>query len=159
MPFILLRFIALGSFVAGGVFVGVRDLAASPHSNGLDAVVSMLLNIPLGAVLSSFLSLPFGLLPASLAGLSYWVILSRRTTSNPKPPVRALMGSALGGIASGLFGGAFFSIGLGPGSYPFDVNLTAWIVSGIAGGAVSALATDNRTYAIAFKDIRSRSGA
>ena len=85
MPYLLLRFCLLGSFVGGGVFVATRDIAMSMHATpDVASTLMNLLGIPLWAVLTSFLSLPLGFVPATFAALLYWQVLARLTSRNPK---------------------------------------------------------------------------
>jgi hypothetical protein len=152
MPYILLRFCILGSVVGGGAFVVARGLASSASaSGGIHAILAFVVGIPFLGVLASFLSVPIGLFPASIAGFVYGIVLRRYTKANPRPFARALLGGCIGGIAGSTFGGLFFSTGSAPVSYPFEVNLFAWSVAGIVGGAASALASGSGTYEIAVE--------
>jgi hypothetical protein len=160
MPYLLLRFCLLGSFVGGGVFVATRDIAmstgATPHAA---STLMNLLGIPLWAVLTSFLSLPLGFVPATLAALLYWQVLARLTSKNPKAPARAAIGAIVGCAAAVIFSGSFFTVGSGLGGYPVAVNLLAWSAAGLVGGAVAAIATGSGTYLLLFSPKQAASGA
>lgn len=158
MPHILFRFVVLGSFVAGGVFLVAQGIAEGTTGSLIEVALGVLA-VPLLAALASFLSIPFGLFPAGCAAVLYWAILSRYTKSNPTPAKRAALGALVGAVSSGLFGGALFSISHTPAANPFVSNLLSWAIAGAAGGAASALATTQSCYVAAFKFRRSTSEA
>ncbi len=145
-----IRLCTLGSVVGGAAFVVARDLATT-ETLSTTAVLIRLLALPLFAALSSFLSIPFGFIPALFACLLYWLLLSRFTFRNPSASIRAALGALVGALASGSFGALLFSVGAAPDSYPICAKVSAWIVAGIAGGAISALSAGNGTYEATFK--------
>jgi hypothetical protein len=146
---ILLRFIALGTFVGGGVFLTVRDLASLHELPAFSQVLIAPFVAVFWSGLSWFLALPFGMFPAGMTGLGYWFVLSRFTNTNPSRPVRCLLAGSIGlGVA--LLFGLLFSFGTAPGSYAPLVNLLSWASACAAGGTLSSLLVGDRAYAEAF---------
>jgi len=151
MGAVILRFAVLGTFVGGGVFVLVRDIASSASLPSLATILLAPAAALFWAVLTWFLALPFGFLPACAAGSCYWYILARHTHSNPGPILRAALGAGLGLLVSTIFG-LLFAFGAAPGAYGPEVNLLSWACAGVTGGALSALVIRNATYAVALRD-------
>jgi hypothetical protein len=151
MHSVLLRFVLLGTFVGGGVFLTVRDIATVGISSDPSALVMAFAGLFVGATLGWFLSLPFGLLPTCMAGLCYWYVLARHTKRNPSLTIRAALGGGIGLLLSTGFGMPF-SFSTAPGAYPAQVNLISWACAGLIGGALSALLVRDSTYVGAFKD-------
>lgn len=148
---VLLRFVLLGTFVGGGVFLTFRDIAAVGISWAPSALVAAFVGLFVGATLGWFLSLPLGLLPTCMAGLCYWYVLARHTKRNPSLAIRAALGGGIGLLLSTGFG-IPFAFSTAPGAYPAQVNLISWACAGLIGGALSALLVRDSTYAGAFKD-------
>ena len=151
MLFVLLRFMLLGTFVGGGVFLTVRDIAAVGISWDPSELVIAFAGFFVRATLGWFLSLPFGLLPTCMAGLCYWYVLAKHTKRNPSLAIRAALGGSIGLLLSTGFGMPF-SFSTGPAAYPTQVNLVSWACAGLIGGALSALLVRDSTYTDAFKD-------
>ena len=145
-------FVVLGAVIGGGFFVATRDYVMAMHSSGGEAnILQSLLLLPMAIVLASFISLPLGAVPAAIGCMLYKLFLARFTTYNPRPIRRVAIGGLIGAVVCCTFGGVFFSAGTGPGSYPPWVNLSAWLVAGVSGGAISALVAGNSTYAALFQ--------
>jgi hypothetical protein len=150
MLLVLLRFAVLGSFVGGGVFMIVHNLAAAPGLPGAGEIaIAVALALP-AAVLASFLSLPLGLFPATITGVGYWYFLDRYTKHNPSPLLRMALGGVLGLLASSIFGLPFL-FSDAPGAYSPASNLFSWACAGTVAGGLSALAVRDATYAVAFE--------
>jgi MFS superfamily sulfate permease-like transporter len=147
---VLLRFAVLGSFVGGGVFITVRNLAASSgFPSAGEIAIAVALALP-AAMLASFLSLPLGLFPAAITGVCYWYLLDKYTKRNPSPLLRMALGGALGLLASLIFG-LPLSFSDAPGAYGLAINLLSWAGAGTFAGGLSALAVRDATYVVAFK--------
>lgn len=155
---ILLRFVLLGSFVGGGVFLAVRNLADVSGVPGTGEIATALALVLPAAVLASFLSLPLGLFPAAIAGICYWYLLGKYTRHNPSPMLRMALGGALG-LLAGLIFGLPFSFSDAPGAFAPEINLLSWACAGMFAGGLSALAVRNATYAVAFEKREVSGGA
>ena len=155
---VLLRFVLVGTYVGGGVFLTVREIDFAALSWNPSALATALAELPVRATLGWFLSLPFGLFPTCVAGLCYWYILATHTKRNPTMGFRALFGGGVGLLLSSGFG-LPFSFSTAPGAYPAQVNLLSWACAGFVGGALSALLVRDGTYAVVFRDRGTRNEA
>ncbi len=149
MHHIILRFVFLGTFLGGGVF-----LLSQAIQNGMEPSYSWLNSIAMilfGSILASFLALPFGAFPAAIAGLLYWLVLGRFTSQNPSGLLRLLLGFVIGAIVCGTFGSVLLPIDGGP-AYSYAHNLASFISAGMVGAAISALSLGQNTYKFAFPE-------
>ncbi len=146
---VILRFAILGSFVGGGVFLVVRDLASAISFPNMSVIAFAPIEALVAAVLASFLSVTFGSFPAAAAGALYWFTLDRYTKRNPRPMFRFVLGGGVGLLTSTSFG-LLFSFGDAPSAYTPATNLLSWAFAGAIGGGLSALAIRNATYAFVF---------
>lgn len=146
MYLIIFRFVFLGTFVGGGVFLLSQGILSD-----IDSAPSWLTLIPIAlisSILASFLALPLGGFPAALVGFAYWFGLSRFTKQNPSPICRGLMGACIGATVCVTFGGLLFSqVSM---MHSAVQNLISWAIAGGFGSAISALSVGQRTYAYAF---------
>lgn len=151
MSAILLRFIGLGTFIGGGVFLTVSSHYMETAELSLLNLIQMFFSMLAMSGLAWFLSLPFGAIPASAAGICYWYILSRHTTCNPRLLIRGVVGGGAGLLVSLIFG-LLFSFGGGPSAPSVSASLFAWACAGVAGGALSAMVLGDATYEYVFKN-------
>lgn len=158
MSAILLRFIGIGTFMGGGVFLVVSSSFGEPIELGVWSLVQMFFSVFIASVLAWFMSLPFGAIPASAAGFCYWYILTRYTKSNPKLLVRGMLGGGAGLLVSLLFG-LLFSFGESPGALSVGASLAVWASAGFFGGGLSAMAVGDNAYLYAFKNRETVNGA
>ncbi len=152
MSAILLRFIGLGTFIGGGVFLVVSGSINETVELSPWSLVQMFFYIFLASGLAWFMSLPFGAIPASAAGICYWYFLSRYTRSNPRLLIRGTIGGGAGLLVSLVFG-LLFSFSEAPSAHSVSANLFAWACAGVVGGTLSAMVVGDTTYQYAFKKL------
>ena len=148
MYLIIFRFVFLGSFVGGGVF-----LLSQSMPSGIDSASSWLTIIPMALIssfLASFLAIPIGGFPAATVGFAYWFALNRFTKQNPSPICRALLGAFIGASFSVAFGGLLFS--QASLIHSSTANLVSWASAGAFGSAISALSVGRSTYEFSFRN-------
>lgn len=148
-----LRFMLLGPFIGGGLFVAVRDLLSGSGSRVVvgiaDLTARFFTDVALFSFLGCFIAIPLGLAPGFAAGIFYWHVLNRYTTRNPPAPYRALIGALFGGLCAGAYGGLFFSFESTPVLYTQTQNILAWIIAGAISGGICGIAIGDRAYLLA----------
>ncbi|MCB1914458.1 MAG: hypothetical protein KDG52_01875 [Rhodocyclaceae bacterium] len=152
MSAILLRFIGLGTFIGGGVFLAVSSSFTGTTELSLWNLIQLFFSVLAMSGLAWFMSLPFGAIPASAAGICYWYILSRHTKSNPRLLIRGVIGGGAGLLVSLIFGLLFAFGGSGPGAPSVIASLFSWACAGVAGGALSAMVVGNAAYNSVFEN-------
>jgi hypothetical protein len=144
MYLIIFRFVFLGTFVGGGVFLLSQSMPSE-----MDSWLTLIPMAIFGSFLASFLALPLGGVPAAVVGFAYWFVLSRFTKQNPSFICRVLIGACIGAIVSVTFGGLLFS--QASMMHSAAQNLISWASAGAFGSAISALSVGQRTYEFAFR--------
>ena len=153
MTWIIFRFVLLGPVTGSIVFsllqtLGAPSVAPVGHTfSELDAAMA-LGEVLLAGAAGVVFTLPLSGSVAAFGGWIYSLALSRHVSGNFAPPLRALIGGAIGLAVTAVVGIVLFHSGDPVSSAPRYATFGFWCVSGLISGACCALSVGQSLYGL-----------